>query len=221
MPPQPAVPRVVTPLATFMKAANGDRSKLLDQAEYIAATTAIAGWAAGCQRELGVRRIGIAAMDGGGDSGFAAVGIARAIVAGGKRAVVIDAARQASAIESLCGVPPGPGLVDLLSGAADFTKVFGRDSRSTLHVLRYGSDRSERAFGLVLQRLDQVLSALGPLYDMIIVDAGNSHDKGIDILCKCEAAVLLAPVHHLTEAVEATQALEAHGLKAGRYALVA
>lgn len=215
------VARIMPPLATFMRAGSADRGALLEQAEYAAATAAAAGWVTNCQRDLGVRRIGIAAMAAGGDSGVAGVGIARAVAAGGKRVVLVDAARQTSAIESLCGVAPGPGLVDMLSGAADFTKVFGRDSRSAVHVLRYGSDRSEAAHATAVQRIDQILSGLGALYDIIFVDAGDTHGRGIEILCKCEAAILLAPVDHLKDAVEAAQALEAHGLKAGRYALVA
>ena len=129
--------------------------------------------------------------------------------------------RKASTIENLCGVPAGPGLVDLLSGAADFTKVFGRDNRSTAHVLRYGTDRSEAAFATVLARLDQVVSALSPLYELVIVDCGDARDAGVELLTKCEATVLLAPAFHLAEAAAAAQALDAHGLKTARYALVA
>jgi hypothetical protein len=109
----------------------------------------------------------------------------------------------------------------LLSGAADFTKVFGRDNRSPAHVMRYGTDRSDAAFATVLARIDQVIGALSTLYEMVIIDCGDARDSGVELLYKCEASVLLAPVFHLAEAAEAAQALDAHGLKTARYALVA
>ena len=214
--------RLAPPLATLPASSGSDRSAILEQPEYAAESAKLADWAAECQRDLGARRIGFATMGGGaGDSGLAAVSVGRSLATGGKRIVIVDAAHKTSAVDALCGVTAGPGLVDLLSGAADFTKVFGRDNRSTAHVLRYGSDRSEAAFAMVLARIDQVITALSALYELVIIDCGDARDSGVELLCRCEATVLLAPVFHLAEAAEAAQALDAHGLKTARYALVA
>ena len=202
-------PRVVPP---------GDVADLMASAELLAAARVMAGWALDIRRDLGVRCIGLTTLGGASaDAPVASLALARSIAISGKRVVVVDLARAPSLIGSLCGVMAGPGLSDLVSGTADFTKVIARDSRSPVHVLRFGLDHSPRASALILERAESVLSALSQTYDLVLVNLGEAVSETPIYLHKCQAALLLAPAARQAEVTSAVQTLLDTGLSAAQH----
>ena len=129
---------------------------------------------------------------------------------------IVDLAQGGSWLETLCGVPAGPGILDLVSGAADFTKVIGRDAKSTVHLLRYGAVRTPRAKVLLAERIESVLGALGHSYDAVIVNAGEAALETPVLLHKCDGVLVLAPAAHMAEANNAVEALLTSGVRAAR-----
>jgi Mrp family chromosome partitioning ATPase len=142
---------------------------------------------------------------------MAAVVIARSFAAKRARVVVVDLAETESSVEMLFGLPVGPGFVDLLTGSADFTKVIVRDPSSTAHLLRFGLERSKMSKDLLNQKTDAVLAALGNIYDVVIVHAGEASSSTAALVAKCQAALILAPAYRLAEAGKAAHAFSMNG----------
>ena len=160
----------------------------------MAASQQVADWALKLQRMAALRRLAITSMGGGAaDSSMATVAIARAIAAKGARVVVIDLAPDGSSVDMLFGLPAGPGFVDLLAGTTDFTKVIARDPLSNAHLLRFGMERNEATLSLMDQRTEAVLNALGNIYDVVMIHAGEASSRTTMLVVKCQAALLLAP----------------------------
>ncbi len=199
----------------------GDASGMTDHPQVSAAARSIARWVQEVRRDLDVRRIGITSLSGGtADSAVAATALARTISLTGKRVVLVDLARTGSFIGGLCGAPMGPGVSDLVSGSADFTKVICRDSRSPVHVMRFGLDHSPRAAALLFERIESVLAALSQTYEFAIVNLGEATDDTPIFLHKCQAALLLAPSSRTEEATAAVQTLVDTGLAAAQHVLI-
>ena len=178
-----------------------------------AASRQVADWALKLQRVAALRRLAITGMGGGaGDSSMATVAIARAIAAKGARVVVIDLATEGSSIDMLFGLPAGPGFVDLLAGSTDFTKVIARDPLSNAHLLRFGTERNEATLSLMDQRTEAVLNALGNIYDVVIIHAGETSGRTTLLLIKCQAALLLAPRLRQGDVAKTAKSLLVSGL---------
>ena len=178
-----------------------------------AASRQVADWALKLQRMSALRRLAITSLGGGAaDSSLATVAIARAIAAKGARIVVIDLAPEASSIDTLFGLASGPGFVDLLAGTTDFTKVIARDPLSNAHLLRFGVERNEATMSLMDQRTDAVLSALGNIYDVVLIHAGEASSRTTLLIVKCQAALLLAPELRHQDVAKTAKSLLVSGL---------
>jgi hypothetical protein len=165
-----------------------------DRSGLLAASQQVADWTLKLQRMAALRRLAVTSIGGGvADSSMATVAIARAIAAKGARIVVIDLAPDGSSVDKLFGLAAGPGFVDLLAGTTDFTKVIARDPLSNAHLLRFGMERNEAALSLMDQRTEAVLNALGNIYDVVMIHAGEASSRTTMLIVKCQAALLLAP----------------------------
>jgi polysaccharide biosynthesis transport protein len=199
----------------------GDMSGVTDSLEVAAAAHRMARWTEDIGRTLDVKTIGLTSLGGGtADSCVAALALARTVAITGKRVVLVDLARTGSFLGGLCGVQAGPGISDLVNGTADFTKVIGRDTRSPVHVLRYGTDHTPRTTALMLERIESVISALSGTYDFTIVNLGEAVDDTPIFLHKCKAALLLASPARLGEVTAAVQTLLDTGLSAAQHILI-
>ena len=160
-------------------------------------------------------RVAVTSIGGAaGDSSLASLGLARALDQTGRRVIVADLARNGSSLERLCSIMPGPGISELVSGNADFTKVIGRDSQSSVHLLRFGLDRSPAAFAAVDSRVEPMFLSLAGSYDTIVVNAGEAQSDMAGLMQKCEAAVILAAPTRSGDAAAAAQSLRQMGVKA-------
>jgi Mrp family chromosome partitioning ATPase len=159
-----------------------------------------------------MHQLAVLSLGGGpADSSMAVVAVARAMASKNARVVVVDLVASGSHVDMLFGLPPGPGFVDLMAGTADFTKVIVRDPSSSAHLLRFGFERREQSMTLLSQRTDAVLIALGKIYDVVIVHAGEAAASTPALVAKCQAALLLAPAKRQGEVAKAARALAMEG----------
>ena len=218
--PQPIITEIMAPLATLPSAFSLQANQELlsnadspDSQGLLAASHEIAEWALKLHRTAALRRLAITSLGGGvADSSMAAVAIARAIASRGLRIVVVDLAPNGSSVDMLFGLATGPGFVDLLAGTTDFTKVIVRDPLSSAHLLRFGLERNEEMISLMDQRTDAVLSALGNIYDMVVVHCGEASGRTPMLVGKCQGALLLAPGLRHRDVATAARKLLASGL---------
>lgn len=184
-----------------------------DRSGLLAASQQVADWALKLQRMAALRRLAITSIGGGAaDSSMATVAIARAIAAKGARVVVIDLAPDGSSVDTLFGLAAGPGFVDLLAGTTDFTKVIARDPLSNAHLLRFGVERNEATLSLMDQRTEAVLNALGNIYDVVMIHAGEASSRTTMLIVKCQAALLLAPDVRQEDVAKTAKSLLVSGL---------
>jgi uncharacterized protein involved in exopolysaccharide biosynthesis len=182
--------------------------------EMVAAAGRLVSWYQNIQKSSGVKVLGIASLGGSrADATVATVALVRQFSASGKRAIVVDAAANGSCIERLFELPVGPGLVDLVSGSADFTKVIARDAVSGCHLLRWGVDRSPRAQQLAENNLLYVLQAFSGVYDLTVLHCGEASTRSPDMLKKCGAVLILSPSHRKRDAAIAVRSLHSAGVE--------
>jgi Mrp family chromosome partitioning ATPase len=178
----------------------------------MAAAGQIANWALARHNASAMHQLAVLSLGGGpADSSMAVVAVARAMASKNARVVVVDLVASGSHVDMLFGLPPGPGFVDLMAGTADFTKVIVRDPSSSAHLLRFGFERREQSMTLLSQRTDAVLIALGKIYDVVIVHAGEAAASTPALVAKCQAALLLAPAKRQGEVAKAARALAMEG----------
>jgi polysaccharide biosynthesis transport protein len=219
--PMQTPPAATAPPLTTLPKAPADATLAVEGPLVDAAATIMSNWAISVRRDFAASRFAVTSISGGtGDCSVAAIALARTLARMGQRVIAVDLSPTGSWLEPLCGVAHGPGLTDLVTGATDFTKVIGRDTKSTAHMLRFGVDRSLRAMALVDEHIEGLLDALGRSYDMIVVNAGEAQPETPVLLHKCHAALLLAPAGRLAEATAAVQALLSTGLRAARHVLI-
>ncbi len=179
------------------------------------ATKVAADWITRSAAGLGVRRFAIVAVGAGTlASSASTVALARAIAQAGKRIVMLDLVPVDAGVNILAGLPEGPGLVELLSGKTDFTTVVSRDPTSLAHVMRYGMDHSEPAAQALHAKIDQVLTTLDNIYDIILINAGELSSTAQTLAGKVQGALLLAPPSRQREVAMAVEALKSSGLEA-------
>jgi succinoglycan biosynthesis transport protein ExoP len=218
----PPVLSVADPLAVWPRAVpQRDVAGFLSNPEVGNAVRQMSQWLQAVRRDLDVKCMGLTTLGGGpADSPLASLALARMIAIAGKRVIVVDIARSASLLGGLAGVAHGPGLSDLVSGSADFTKVISRDTGSPVHVLRFGMDHSPRAMALILERIGSVLDALSRAYDFVLVNLGEASEDTPIFLHKCQGALLLAPPSRVNEVTQALQTLLDTGLLAAQYVMI-
>jgi len=165
--------------------------------------------------------LAITSIGGGpGDAAQAAVTLARSYAGRGRRTIVIDACPGNSWFPVIGGAGSGPGLSDLVSGKADFTRVIARDQRSTAHILRFGGDNSIQGRNLIAERLGAVLAALGQSYDTVVIHCGEAVQETPALIRASGATIFLAPATRLADVTAAIAALRAAGYARVAHAVI-
>jgi Mrp family chromosome partitioning ATPase len=166
------------------------------------------------QQRAGLANPSLAVVTFGAEQGEAAaatVAMARLLASRGKRIIVVDVSAANTGFADAMAVAPGPGLTDLIIGAADFTRVIVRDQHSTAHVLRYGQIRNAQAATMLGDRFKPVMQALVPVYDTVIVHCGEAVAATPVLIRSCGATVFLAPGHRSPDVALAIATLKATG----------
>jgi succinoglycan biosynthesis transport protein ExoP len=100
----------------------------------------------------------------------ATLNLSRMLAAGGRKTILIDADMRKPQAHQALGLGEGPGLGDVLAGAAQLDDVVRTDEPTGLAVLRAGRRTDNPATLLSSKAMDEVLNRLRRDFDMIIID---------------------------------------------------
>jgi capsular exopolysaccharide synthesis family protein len=89
----------------------------------------------------------------------------------GHRVVVVEADLRRPAIHRRWGLPPEPGLTDLLLGRAELERVLGRNAQSGAYVIPAGAGAADPADLLSSERMKAVLEQLVASFDLVVLDS--------------------------------------------------
>jgi polysaccharide biosynthesis transport protein len=144
--------------------------------------------------------------------GTATLATARALARLGVKTMLVDLEADRPLIPDLLELPFAPGLSDLISGKADFTKAIQRDEETGLQVIRHGlvGAASDAVLG---QRMEAVTKTLSGIYDMVLVNVGEASPSTLSVVKGCSAAFLYAPGKRQKDAAAAAFTLRAHGIR--------
>ncbi|MEO6609830.1 MAG: GumC family protein [Aestuariivirga sp.] len=206
----PAAPTAAASLAMVEQALVDERSELAEGAK------ALGERMVDSQTRLGFKTFSVMSLGSNAPNAeMAIVATARALAAAKLKVIAIDLSPSGhGAFNTLFGLPNGQGIVDLLVGSADFTKVVVRDPQSTAHVMRFGMGTGLEEFHTVQQRLGQIVGALSSIYSIIILHLGEA-SAATPVSAGCsDVAVILATEARLKDAIVAGHVLDGKGVKA-------
>lgn len=126
------------------------------------------------------RRVASRAEGGGyrtliaGETGMMSVSshaaeLAKALAELGQSVILIDWAPEGDGVAHALALPPGPGIAELLRGAAGFEEIIRRVPGSDAQLIGAGTFEPGSAAALDPDRLNLVLDALDEAYDQVIV----------------------------------------------------
>jgi uncharacterized protein involved in exopolysaccharide biosynthesis len=157
-------------------------------------------WLRDLHEREGVRRLGVAALGGGGLASAAlSAGLARALARAGLRVSLVDADFESRRLSSVVVAQRRKGLADVIAGRASFAEVMARDAASPLHVIQAGGSLPQ---GDVSASLKAVMEAMEQVYDMVVVHEGEARypaRRETSMLPHVQAAFVVTP--HGQEAV--------------------
>jgi Mrp family chromosome partitioning ATPase len=107
------------------------------------------------------------------DAATEAISIARAFVAAGAQAVLLDLAHGPRSVAAALDLPRSPGLTDLCAGRAGFDDIVGVDAETPLHVIAAGSPRFAGS-GDQQARFAPIFTALTETYDSVVLHADRA-----------------------------------------------
>jgi uncharacterized protein involved in exopolysaccharide biosynthesis/Mrp family chromosome partitioning ATPase len=145
------------------------------------------------------------------NSAMVSIALARALANRGEKVVALDVARPGSGFDALLGLPTGPGLLDLIAGQADFTKIVARDSVSPLHVVRLGQFPDANAQTNLAPKFEAIIKALKTIYAYVLIHAGEAGAAVVPLLQLSDVTIIMASASRLKDADAAANALDESG----------
>jgi polysaccharide biosynthesis transport protein len=124
-----------------------------------------------------------------------------------KRVLVMDLDHERAELERLFGLPDGGGLLDLLAGQADFSKLIARDARTNVHIIRLGDVSNAREPEALANQIRAILRSIQGIYDFVLLHIGQASSSALPYLLTCDVAIILAPPSHDAEVLEAAETL--------------
>ena len=123
-----------------------------------------------------------------------AVGLARSLTAMGKRVLVIDGDLRHPSLRRIIGGDKGPGLSDVLTGAAALQKVVRRHDDHGFSVVSAGEASGSPVSLLAARHIDYMLEQLSLDYDIVIIDGPPVMGLADAILLARRVAAILVVV---------------------------
>ena len=142
------------------------------------------------------------------NSAIALIATARELAARGEKVIALDLSSSPVNIERLLALPPGPGLIELANGTADFSKIVVSERSSDLHVIRMGQVSGPPPFQAIAQQLGSIQGALKTIYGVILLHMGEIEQQNMGCLGNADAVIILAPQSRLSDAHAAADALQ-------------
>ncbi len=143
------------------------------------------------------------------ESALAVASASRDLANAGNRCLVIDLDMERAELERLFELPDGPGLLDLLAGRSDFSRLICRDKATTVQIIRLGDPANAPAQDVLGQRLQSILNSLQGIYDYIFIHTGKATSESLSLVTLADAAVLVSPPSHDAQTVDFMQQLRA------------
>lgn len=165
--------------------------------------------AAGIRPHVSFSRIAGEALDGAG----AAIAVARAIAARGRKVLVIDADSENLGVQTILGLAAGVGMSDAALGRASFTRVITRDPDSKVHIMRFGNTGSEAAMQAIAQKMPAMLKGLDSIYDLVVLHGGPARRELLPLLMPFSISFILAPSSKRSEVSAAAESLVQNGIE--------
>jgi len=97
--------------------------------------------------------------------------LTRMLASAGQKVLLIDADCRRPSVSKLLDVPEGLGLVDLLTGAAEFEDVLIEDPASGAFIITAGSPFQNPPTLLSSKKFDRTLGILTKAFDHVIIDS--------------------------------------------------
>ena len=113
------------------------------------------------------------------DATAEAIRIARALLTGKQRTVLVDLTRGAAAVSGRLGLPRAPGFTDLAAGRADFEHVVHVDEETPLQVIPAGNP-TVKSDGDDTERTTRIFEALAQAYDCIVLHADRETARKLE-----------------------------------------
>lgn len=136
---------------------------------------------------------------------------AREIASAKNRVLVMDLDHERAELERLFRLPEGHGLLDLLAGQSDFSKLIARDPLSGVHIIRLGDVTNARQPQMLAEQILSVLRSIQGIYDFVLLHVGQASSECLPFMLTCDVAVIVAPPTHDLEVVKAIQTLTERG----------
>lgn len=97
--------------------------------------------------------------------------LARVAAAEGLRVIVVDADLRRPSLRELLGLPPGPGLIEVLRREVSLADALGKDPKASLRLLPGSSRLSQPTRLLGPEGLGTLLAAFRENFDLVLVDS--------------------------------------------------
>jgi uncharacterized protein involved in exopolysaccharide biosynthesis/Mrp family chromosome partitioning ATPase len=110
----------------------------------------------------------VAPVSADGDATDEAVRIARALLSGKQRGVLVDLTRGPAAVSGRLGLPRAPGFTDLAAGRVGFEDVVQVDDETLLQVIPAGNP-TVKAEGGETGTVGRIFDALAQAYDFVVL----------------------------------------------------
>ncbi len=208
-----ALPAIIATLG-MLKTSEEARHVLAQMEGHGKASDAIAQLAAQIQdlrqpgKSLACAMAGIGA---GYEVGTSALAVARTLARLGVKTILVDLESAKPLIAGLLELPAAPGLMDLVSGKADFTKAIQNDNETGLQTIRHGQSADVSGTTLA-SRMEAITRTLAGIYDVVLIHVGEATPNTLALVKGCSAAILYAPGKRQRDAAAAAFTLKAHGL---------
>lgn len=137
------------------------------------------------------RSVLVAPVSTGVDATDEAIRIARALVSGKHRVVLVDLARGAAAVSGRLGLPRAPGFTDLAAGRADFEDVVYLDEETPLQIIPAGNP-TVKGDGNETKRIADILEALAQAYDCLVLHGDRATASMFEPLLEGRLQVVVA-----------------------------
>lgn len=211
--PEPFTSPVSAMIATGSRMAAVDMLNDQQSEQYNASAAAIANACQTLRENKSYKNFSFTSLGSEGpDAAVAALSTARILAEGKKRVAIVDLSQHGGDLEMLAGLPAGTGLIDLVAGTADFTKIIIRDPQSTIHIIRKGLSRDTENDHRLAEKFDSVLTALDTIYDYVFVLVGDAYAAAPGLVKNCPAAFILATAPRQRDAIMAAQILQSNGV---------
>lgn len=101
---------------------------------------------------------------------FLSANLAALLASGGKRVLLIDADLRKGRAHRYVGLPPGPGLSDVLAGTCELDVAIARNVLPRLDVLQTGPYPDDPAELVMRPKYREIVSTASARYDVVVID---------------------------------------------------